>query len=49
MIESPWTVMFFFGSGDGAGPSATDPSRLYLLPWQSQLIVPSATVATMQP
>src|SRR3954451_3722246 len=37
------------GSGRGAGPRATVPSKWYLLPWHGQLIVPSFTSLTLQP
>src|SRR5258708_37332256 len=32
-----------------SGLFATEPSRLYLLPWQGQSIVPSATLFTVHP
>ncbi len=48
--ESPSTVIRAAGSGWVAGPLATLPSlMLNLLPWQGQLIVPSATWLTAQP
>src|SRR6476469_9291023 len=49
MIESPCTVMFSTASGSWAGPLATVPSRLNLLPWHGQSMVPSATLFTVQP
>ena len=48
-IESPWTVTAAGSSGFVAGPFATDPSRLNLLPWHGQSMVPSATLFTVQP
>src|ERR1700730_2879247 len=41
--------MFSASKGFCAGPFATEPSRLYLLPWQGQSIVPSATLFTVHP
>jgi len=47
-IISPETVIGWAGSGLGAGPWTTLPSlTLYLLPWQGQSVVPSATWSTM--
>ena len=48
-IESPSTATALLSSGSVAGPLATVPSRLYLLPWQGQSIVPSATLFTAHP
>lgn len=49
-MESPWTVIRSAGRGLVAGPPATEPSVMRnSLPWQGQLMVPSATVATVQP
>jgi hypothetical protein len=48
-IESPWTKIALAGNGRVAGPFATEPSRLNRLPWHGQLIVPSATLFTVQP
>ena len=48
-IESPWTETAFASSGRDAGPFATEPSKLNLLPWHGQLIVPSCTSDTVQP
>src|SRR5689334_8571800 len=41
--------MFSVASGLSAGPLATVPSRLNLLPWHGQSMVPSATLSTMHP
>jgi hypothetical protein len=41
--------MFLVSNGRAAGPCATEPSRLNLLPWHGQLMVPSATVETVHP
>ncbi len=50
LIESPETVIFSSASANVAGPSSTSPvSMEYLLPWQSQLMVPSETLDTRQP
>ena len=50
LIESPETVIFSSASGNVAGPCSTSPfSMEYLLPWQSQLMVPSETLDTRQP
>src|ERR1700761_3969213 len=44
MTFPPATVTLAAASGVGAGPVTTEPSViLNLLPWQGQLIVPSAT------
>src|ERR1700760_3652063 len=44
MTWPPATVTLAAASGVGAGPVTTEPSViLNLLPWQGQLIVPSAT------
>src|ERR1700736_3048368 len=48
-IESPRTEIASVGSGLFAGPFATEPSRLNLLPWHLQLIVPFATSDTVHP
>src|SRR5215208_6392906 len=49
-IESPSTTTTGFASrGLVAGPLATEPSRLNLLPWHGQLIVPSAISLTAHP
>src|SRR3984893_3214252 len=47
--ESPCTAMFLVSNGRAAGPCATEPSRLSLLPWHGQWMVPSATVDTVHP
>ncbi len=45
LIESPETVIGTSASGNVAGPCSTSPfSMEYLLPWQSQLMVPSETL-----
>ena len=36
-------------AASSAGPLATEPSRLNLLPWHGQSIVPSAILSTVQP
>ena len=41
--------MLLVSSGRDAGPFATEPSRLYLLPWHGQLIVPPTTSLTVHP
>src|SRR5918992_2216552 len=49
-IESPWTLIRLRDSGLDAGPPATVASSTEnLLPWQGQLITPSATESTVQP
>lgn len=45
----PCTVTGCDASGFVAGPAATEPSRLNLLPWQGQLMVPSTTSFTAHP
>ena len=50
MIWSPDTVRLTGASGLFAGPPSTEPSAAEkTLPWQAQLIFPSATEATTQP
>lgn len=49
LIESPCTVMASVFNGRVAGPLTTSPSRLNLLPWHGQLMVPSATSLIRQP
>ena len=48
-IESPCTRIATGSNGLLAGPLATAPSRLNLLPWHGQLIVPSATSLIKHP
>ncbi len=48
-IESPCTRMPLASNGRLAGPLATLPSRLNLLPWQGQLIDAPTTSATVHP
>src|SRR4051794_27602990 len=48
--SAPLTVTATGARGEAAGPCATEPSAtLNLLPWQEQSMVPSVTLATMQP
>ena len=48
-IESPCTTIPLASIGRLAGPLATVPSRLKLLPWQGQLIDAPTTSATVHP
>lgn len=48
-IASPVTAMLFASSGRVAGPVATVPSRLKLLPWHGQLIAAPTTSDTEHP
>src|SRR5215213_4876964 len=48
-IESPSTTAGFASRGLVAGPLATDPFRLNLLPWHGQVIAPSTIWLTLHP
>src|SRR5882757_6917383 len=48
-MESPCTETALASSGSFAGPLTTAPSRLNLLPWHGQSMVPSSIFDTLHP